>query len=107
MGVDETEHDIHNDATTVESGVYSKNNFDGLVDVRFALYKNLKLNARWSYSLNVIRTRTFTTIDGVSNSWTRDQRNHAISIRLIWVLNENAISISDARRKKNVDKIGL
>ncbi len=107
VSVDETEHGIHKDGTTVESGIYDKNNFDGLVDVRFALYKNLKLNARWSYSLNVIRSRTFTTIDGVSNSWTRDQRNHAISIRLIWVFNENAISISDARRKKNAEKMGI
>lgn len=107
VGVDETEHDIHNDATTVESGIYSKNNFDGLVDVRFALYKNLKLNARWSYSLNVIRTRTFTTIDGVSSSWTRDQRNHTISIRLIWVFNDNAMTISYARKKKNAEKMGI
>ena len=86
VGVKEWEHGKLVESTTVNSGVYSKNDFSILVEARIRIYKQLKFNLRYQYSLVKIRTRDF----GNTNTgfWTRDQFNNVISFRLIWVFNE-------------------
>lgn len=86
VGVKEWEHGNLVETTTLNSGVYSKNDFSILGDLRIRIYKQLKFNLRYQYSLVKIRTREFENQQG--DTWTRDQFNNVISFRLIWVFNE-------------------
>lgn len=86
VGVKEYEHGFLDDSTTLNSGTYNKNDFSILADFRVKLYKGLKLNLRYEYSLVPIRTRTFENLAG--DTWTRNQYNNVISFRLIYVFNE-------------------
>jgi hypothetical protein len=68
---------------------FNKNDFNVLVDVQLRVYKRLKFNVRFAYSLAPIRERTFTdpyVID--SEPWTRKQYNHMFTFRLVYVFNE-------------------
>lgn len=69
---------------------YSKDNLDWLLDFRFKIYEQLKLNIRYAYSLTSIWSgpddALLTTIAGEPQS--ADQRNSMISFRLIWIFNE-------------------
>ncbi len=86
VGVKEWEHGQLVEGTTLNSGTYSKNDYSILGDFRVRLWEGLKLNLRYQYSLVKIRTREFNDLAG--NSWTRDQYNNVITLRLIWVFNE-------------------
>lgn len=86
VGVKEWEHGKLVETTTLESGVYSKNDFSILADLRIRVYKQLKFNLRYQYTMFSIRTREFENLAG--EKWTRDQFNNVISFRLIWVFNE-------------------
>lgn len=86
VGVKEYEHGQLVENTTLSSGTYDKNDFSILADFRIRLYKSLKFNVRYQYSLLKIRTRDF--YDTQCNVETRDQYNNVITFRLIWVFNE-------------------
>ena len=86
VGVKEWEHGNSIETTTVNSGVYEKNDFSILGDLRIRIYKQLKFNLRYQYSLVKIRTREFGNAS--IGFWTRNQFNNLISFRLIWVFNE-------------------
>ena len=86
VGVKEWEHGKLVESTTLNSGVYDKNDFSILGDLRIRVYKQLKFNLRYQYSLLKIRTREFSNT--VGDTWTRKQYNNVISFRLIWVFNE-------------------
>lgn len=96
IGVKEWEHGRLIDTTTLSSGTYSKNDFSILADFRIRIYKSLKFNLRYQYSLVKIRTREFEDLAG--NTWTRKQYNNVITFRLIWVFNE-------AQSRKNFQNI--
>lgn len=87
VSVKEWEHGKIMDSTTVANGVYSPNDFAILADVRIRLWEGLKLNLRYQYSLVKIRTRDFNNYY-TGETWTRNQYNNVISIRLIYVFNE-------------------
>jgi hypothetical protein len=70
---------------TTLSGPYTRDDFDVLLDVRFNVYKRLKFNFRYAYSMIKIRTRTYD--NGVS-TWDRKQYNNLLSFRLLYVFNE-------------------
>lgn len=86
VGAKEWEHGQVVDSTTLNSGTYDKNDFCILADIRIRVYKALKFNLRYQYSLTKIRTRQFSDITG--QTWTRDQFNNVISFRLIYVFGE-------------------
>lgn len=86
VGVKEWEHGQRVDSTTLDNGPYNKNDFSILGDLRIRIWKALKLNLRYEYSLVKIRTREFTNRAG--DSWTRNQYNNVITFRLIYVFNE-------------------
>jgi len=86
VGVKEWEHGELVDSTTLNSGTYNKSDFSILADFRIRIYKALKFNLRYQYSLMKIRIREFEDLAG--NTWTRDQYNNVLSFRLIWVFNE-------------------
>lgn len=87
VGIKEWEHGRRVESTTVSNGPYSKNDFSILGDLRFRLWKALKINLRYQYSLVKIRTREFTN-ESTGDTWTRKQYNNVITLRLIYVFNE-------------------
>jgi hypothetical protein len=92
VNVKEYEHDTLNQFTTLNSGVYDRNDYSVLVDLYFRIHKKIprfKMNVRYSYSISKIRTRDFYLTNGEYDT-TRDQYNNVISLRLIYVFNEKA-----------------
>lgn len=85
--VNEYEHGKKVETTTLTEGPYSRNEFSILADLRFRIYKQLKINLRYSYSLSKIRTRDFYDTKG-NYLTTRDQYNNVITLRLIYMFNE-------------------
>lgn len=76
--------------TDVRSGIYSKNDWCAIADVKIPLYKGLRLNIRYQYSFIKLRTRDFVTGAGTPNEQhnVRNQYNNVISVRLIYSFNE-------------------
>ncbi|MGM0613611.1 MAG: outer membrane beta-barrel protein [Bacteroidota bacterium] len=68
------------------SGPYDTDDFNFLVDIRFRIHKRLWGNARYAYSFAKIRTRDFEDVTG--DKWQRDQYNNVITVRLIYIFNE-------------------
>ncbi len=87
VGIKEWEHDRRVESTTLNSGTYNKNDVEVLVDLRFRIYKSLKFNIRYSYSIFKIRTRDFYDWYGEYVT-TRDQYNSVLAFRFIYVFNE-------------------
>ena len=87
VSVKEFEHGEQVLTTTLNDGPYDRNDFNILADVRFRVYKKLKLNVRYAYSLAKIRTRDFYDLRGIYQS-TRNQYNNVVSFRLIYMFNE-------------------
>ncbi len=87
IGVKEWEHGNRVETTTLSSGTYSKNDISVLADFRIRIWKALKFNFRYQYTLLKIRTREFEN-RATGETWTRDQYNNVITLRLIYVFNE-------------------
>jgi hypothetical protein len=81
----EYEHDRQT-PTSSQNGVYAPNDICILLDLRLKVYKALKFNFRYSYSLAKIRTRDFSSLGG--ETWTRDQYNNVLTFRMLYVFNE-------------------
>lgn len=77
----------------------SINDFSVIGDVKFRVYKNLKMNFRYSYSLTAFREADFYW-DYVDHPEHRSQYNNVISCRLIYVINEK-----QSRRKAKETQI--
>jgi len=86
VNIKEWEHGNLIETTTLNSGTYNIDDYNILADVQFRIYKRLKFNLRYAYSISKIRTREFTNLIG--ESWTRDQYNNLISFRFIYMFNE-------------------
>jgi hypothetical protein len=82
--VKEYEHGRRVESTTLD-GPYARSDWNFLGDIRFTLYKRMKFNFRYAYSLDKIRTRTF---HNSLETWTRKQYNNMLTFRLIYVFNE-------------------
>jgi hypothetical protein len=68
---------------------FNKNDWDVLLDLQVRIWKQLKFNVRFSYSMVPIRERTFyDVIYKTDEPWTRKQYNHLLTFRLVWVFNE-------------------
>lgn len=86
VSLKEYEHNKRVETTTLSSGVYSNSDISVVADIRFRLYKRLKFNIRYSYSIIKIRTRKYE--DFLGNTWERDQFNNVFSLRLYYIFNE-------------------
>lgn len=93
VSVKEWEHGKRIETTTLRGGPYKRDDVNLLLDFRFSLYKNLKFNFRYAYSVNKIRTRIFLTGE------VRNQYNNILTFRLIWIFNEDPI----IKKKKNTE----
>jgi hypothetical protein len=68
---------------------FDKNDWNILVDAQVRIWKQLKFNVRFAYSLVPIRERTYYDIRGkIEEPWTRKQYNHLLTFRLVYVFNE-------------------
>ncbi len=85
VGVGEWEHGKKTE-TFLNSGDYSQNDINIIADLRFRIWKKLKFNIRYAYSIAKIRTREHADLSG--NTWIRKQYNNLVSFRLIYVFNE-------------------
>jgi hypothetical protein len=90
--IKEYEHDTLNLKTTLNSGVYDKNDYNILFDIQLRIHKKIprwKLNVRYAYSVSEIRTRDFYTVPPPGELYsTRKQYNNLLSLRVIYVFNE-------------------
>jgi hypothetical protein len=74
------------DSVSVLTNVFDRNDWMAFGDVKVRVYKNLILNARYSYSLNEIATRMM--IDPTGTPTERLFYNNLWSFRLIYMINE-------------------
>ncbi len=85
MNVKEYEHGTLVPTTTLK-GPYNRNDWNFMMDVRFRLYKQLKFNFRYAYSLAKIRQRHFSNF--YQGSWERKQFNNVLTFRILYYFNE-------------------
>lgn len=86
--VEERKNGYRVDSVTLLGGPFSRNDYELFGDVRFRIYKNLKINGRYSYNLQKIATRNIR--DSQSGRMNvRDFYNNCWSLRLIYMLNES------------------
>ena len=87
--VKEWEDNIRIATTTLNNGPYSLNDYSGLVDLQFPIYKQLKFNFRYTFSLVKIRERQYQNV-GAGEEKIRKQYNQVLSFRVMWVINEKS-----------------
>lgn len=76
--------------TSINSNTYSKNEWSVIGEVKFRIYKGLKINFRYQYTFIPIRKITFVTLrtNGSVMSEDRNQYHNMFSIRLSYSFNE-------------------
>ena len=99
VGITEKEHGNQVTTTTVSNGPYKTDNWEIIGDIKLPLYKSLRINLRYSYSLAKLRTRDFYNIYGEYIK-TRDQFHNLFSIRLIWMFNDKGKSLQEQREER-------
>ncbi len=67
---------------------FNKNDFNVLLDLQVRIWRQLKFNIRYAYSMVPIRERTYQDIFGIDPAWTRKQYNNMLTFRLVYVFNE-------------------
>lgn len=77
-----------NQTPYADSVPFSNNDFNVLIDAQIRVYKRLKFNVRFAYSLAAIRERYFNPYPGYMEPWSRNQYNHLLTFRLVYVFNE-------------------
>ena len=96
VGANEWEHGIKTE-TSLNSETYSQSDINILADLRFRIWKKLKFNIRYSYSIAKIRTREYPDFSG--DTWIRKQYNNLVSFRLVYVFNERSSVINQNEQK--------
>jgi hypothetical protein len=67
---------------------FNKNDYDVLLDLQIRVWKQLKFNLRYSYSMAMIRERIFLDPYGIQEPNVRKQYNNTLTFRLVYVINE-------------------
>nr|NQU92359.1 PorT family protein [Bacteroidota bacterium] len=75
--------------TTLNDGPYDLNDFSWLFDVQVPIYRQLKINARYSFSMIKIREREYENVSPTEEK-VRKQYNQVLSLRVVWIFNEKA-----------------
>ncbi len=93
VGYREIERGIPQDS----SSRYAKNDWSVLVDLQLRVWRHLKVDLRYSYSMAKIRTRNYgPLISGAT--WTRQQYNNVIGLRAVYVLNEKYVPVPKEKK---------
>lgn len=79
---------------------FKKNDWNIIVDIRFRIFRGLKANIRYQYSIAPIRKNVSYGVN-TSQSWVRNEYHNYITVRLIYMFNEKY----DNLVKKTKDKI--
>jgi hypothetical protein len=67
---------------------FNKNDYSVLADLQIRVWKQLKFNIRYSYSMAMIRERVFIDPYGLKPPNQRKQYNNMLTFRLVYVINE-------------------
>jgi hypothetical protein len=94
--VKEWEDEVRVATTTLTGGPYDQNEYSGMVDVQFPLYRQLKFDFRYSFSLAKIRERQYYNVSE-GDEKIRKQYNQVLSFRVFWIINEEASGRSRLR----------
>lgn len=97
--------------TNVRSGTFRTSDWSVLADVDIRLYKNLSMGIRWEFSMAPIREMHYIcgklNANGeleVSRDETNKLRNHTVSLRLVYSINEKYVR--NTKTKYNGELIG-
>ncbi len=89
-------------SNSINDGYYARNNFDGIANFRFIIYRQLKMDVRYTYSLTSIWSGTedqlLETIGGQKQDM--HQNNSMVTFRVVWVFNEEK-SVRNLEKSKN------
>ena len=96
--VKEWEDHVRIATTTLTDGPYDLNDYNGLIDIQIPIYKQLKFNARYAFSLFKIRERQYLNVDP-GDVKIRKQYNRVLSFRLMWFFNEESSRQSRIRSR--------
>ncbi len=89
-----------------KNALFAKDELSVIVDVRFRIWQQLKMNFRFEYSLFPVGVRKFYLQDGIPvDPYIRKQYNNILSLRLIYMLNEPKVIIEKKPKVKQKDKI--
>ena len=88
VNITESKNGYHVESTTLLGGPYKRDDWDVLVDLRFHLYKSLKLNLRYAYSIAPIARRDVRDSKTGNMNIDQTQYNNIVSIRLMYIFNE-------------------
>ncbi|MBQ9312307.1 MAG: PorT family protein [Bacteroidales bacterium] len=83
-----------NDRPTTTKASFLKNDWAVIGDLRFTLWQKFKLDIRYQYSLTPIRkgfefNNSYAVDDDVNyRTWKRDYKNNWVTVKLIYVINE-------------------
>ena len=79
--------------TDLRSGMFATNDWSVIADAKIRLWKGLKLNVRFQYSMVSIRTRIYDPFG--KNEEVRKMHNNVVTVRLIYSFNEKYIQNPD------------
>lgn len=97
VSIQEWKNGYRVDSVTLLNGPFSRNDYQVFGDFRFRIYKNLRINARYGYSLQKLAERNIRdSKTGLMNE--RKFYHNIWSIRLIYTINES----SPEKKKKDV-----
>ncbi len=87
--VKEWEDHVRIATTTLNGGPYDLNDYNGIIDIQIPIYKQLKFNARYAFSLFKIRERQYQNVDP-GEVKIRKQYNRVLTFRVMWFFNEES-----------------
>jgi len=94
--VKEWEDEVRVATTTLNDGPYYLNDYSGLIDIQLPIYRQLKFDFRYSFSLVKIRERQYYNVSE-GDEKIRKQYNQVLSFRVFWIINESASAQSRLR----------
>jgi len=74
---------------------FKKNDYSVLIDLQVRIWKSLKFNFRYEYSMVPIRERVYIDPYGIKDPNTRKQYNNMLTFRMVYVINEPGTTLSN------------
>ncbi len=91
--------------TNISSGTYRTSDWSVVADLKFMIYKGLKLEFRFQYSLRPIRTFVIEYSNVAQSTEYKKQYNNLFSLRLIYSFNEKFVE--NTRENKHGQRQGV
>jgi hypothetical protein len=94
------DHIVEGD-TTYKEYPLSKNDWSVLVSLQLRVWRHLKVDLRYSYSMASIGTRDYITQSGAT--WSRKLYNNVLTFRLLYLLNEKYTPPQKTKKKNKIN----